>query len=304
MSWSGVFPYLPTPLTADERVNGDMMRRLVDRVVDAGVHGVTPLGSTGEFPYLSRRAREEVIALTVEATNGRVPVVAGVGGFSVEDAARQTEVATRLGADGLLCILQAYFPLSNREIVEFFRALAAVTDLPLVVYHHPGLCHVRITPALAESLAEIGTVSYIKDASGTMDIVTASPRLQERGMRVFAATALSPTAAMLFGAVGWMSGPACVFPAESVRMYDLCRSGRWEEAAALERALDSVLGAFRRLGPAASIKALLRADGLDVGDPVAPVDGGGALDLGDALRDARACLAETTRQTGAGSALA
>jgi 4-hydroxy-tetrahydrodipicolinate synthase len=163
---------------------------------------------------------------------------------------------------------------------------------------------VRITPALAESLAEIGTVSYIKDASGTMDLVTASPRLQERGMRVFAATALSPTAAMLFGAVGWMSGPACVFPAESVRMYDLCRSGRWEEAAALERALDSVLGAFRRLGPAASIKALLRADGLDVGDPVAPVDGGGALDLGDALRDARACLAETTRQTGAGSALA
>lgn len=303
MSWSGVFPYLATPLTDDGRVHGDALRRLVRRVIDAGVHGVTPLGSTGEFPYLTQRAREEVIATTVEAAAGRVPVVAGVGGFSVGEAVRQAEVAARLGADGLLCILQAYFPLGDREVVEFFRAVAGVSDLPVVVYHHPGVCHVRMTPALVESLAAIPTVSYMKEASGTMDLFTVSPRLAELGMRLFAATALSPTAAMLFGAVGWMSGPACVFPAESVRMYELCRGGRWEAAAEVERALDSVLGAFRRLGPAASVKALLRADGLDVGRPVAPVDGGDE-DLRESLRLARRRLAAALGEAEARSAAA
>jgi 4-hydroxy-tetrahydrodipicolinate synthase len=302
MSWSGVFPYLATPLTADEQVHAHSLRLLVDRVIDAGVHGVTSLGSTGEFPYLSRHAREEVIALTVEAAAGRVPVVVGVGGFSVDDAVRQAKAAERLGADGLLCILQAYFPLNDREIVEFFRGVAGATDLPVVVYHHPGVCHVRIAPAVAETLADIPTVAYMKEASGTMDLFTISPRLAERGMRLFAATALSPTAAMLFGATGWMSGPACVFPGESVRLYELCRSGEWEAAAELERALDSVLVAFRRLGPAASVKALLRADGLDVGHPMAPVDGGDDLDIGESLRLARLRLAEAIGEADARSA--
>ena len=297
MSWHGVFPYLATPLTKDGRVDPAALAELVERVIAAGVHGVTPLGSTGEFPYLSPAAREQTIAVTVDVTRRRVPVVAGIGGFSASDAMRQAEVAARLGANGLLCILQAYFPLSDAEVIAYFRAVAETTDLPIVVYHHPELCHVRLSRRLAESLASIPTVAYIKDASGSLDLCMISPRLAELGLSVFAATALSPTASMLFGAVGWMSGPACVFPEESVRMFELCRSGRWEAAAELERAMESVLTAFRRLGPAASVKALLRADGLDVGLPAPPVDGGDE-DLGEALHLARQRLAAVGRAPG------
>jgi 4-hydroxy-tetrahydrodipicolinate synthase len=290
--WHGVFPYLVTPLDDDGNVRTAVLGELVRRVLAAGVHGVTPLGSTGEFPYLSPRARREAIVATVEAVAGQVPVVAGVGGFTVAEAVEQARFAAEAGVDGLLLILQAYYPLDDAEVEAYVRAVAAATGLPICLYHHPGFCHVTMSPALVARLAQIPGVDYLKDASGGLALFVRSPELAEQGMRLFAATAGSPAAAMLLGAVGWMSGPACVFPGESVRMYELARAGRWDDAVRVERALSAVLGRFRTLGPSASVKALLRADGLDVGVPVPPV-------ADRAPEDAAAVLARARRELAA-----
>jgi 4-hydroxy-tetrahydrodipicolinate synthase len=247
------------------------LRSVINRVIEAGVHGVTPLGSTGELPFLSDEVREQVIRVTVEEVAGRVPVVAGVGGFTTRGTLQQVRSAERAGVDGLLVVLQAYYPLREDEILAFFTDVAAATPLPIVLYQHAKPCHVALSAPLVERLALIPNVSYVKESSGTLDLFSRSARLAELGMRLFAATSVSPTVSMLLGAVGWMSGPACVMPAESVLIHRLCTEGRHAEALELEQAMSPILGVFRTLGPAAATKALLRADGLDVGAPMAPI---------------------------------
>ena len=107
----GVFPYLVSPVDASGRVRSDVLGKLVSDLVKAGVHGLTPLGSTGEFAYLNREQREAVVQATVEAAAKRVPVVAGVASTATADAVAQAKAYQRLGVDGILAILETYFPL-------------------------------------------------------------------------------------------------------------------------------------------------------------------------------------------------
>src|SRR5882762_4837507 len=107
----GVFPYLVSPVGADGHVRTDVLGRLCDDLVKSGVHGLTPLGSTGEFAYLNNAQRMAVVRTTIEAAKGRVPVVAGVASTATSDAVAQAKSYQGLGADGILAILEAYFPL-------------------------------------------------------------------------------------------------------------------------------------------------------------------------------------------------
>ena len=113
-SFQGVFPYLVSPVDAAGRVKSDVLRRLADDLIGAGVHGLTPLGSTGEFAYMSNAQRTEVVRATIEAAAGRVPVVAGVAATATADAVAQARNYQKLGADGILAILESYFPLAER----------------------------------------------------------------------------------------------------------------------------------------------------------------------------------------------
>ena len=134
----GVVPYLPTPLTSDGAVDEGALRRLVDHLIGEGVHGVTPLGSTGEFAYLDFAAKERVVIATVEAAAGRVPVIAGVAATTTWDAIRQARRWAELGADGILAVMEAYFPVNEDGVVEYFTAVADATDLPVTLYTNPN----------------------------------------------------------------------------------------------------------------------------------------------------------------------
>jgi 4-hydroxy-tetrahydrodipicolinate synthase len=119
----GVYPYLVSPIDPSGHVLGDVLGRLVDDLIAAGVHGLTPLGSTGEFAYLDHHQREAVVRATIEAAAGRVPVVAGVASTATADAVDQARSWQRLGADGILAILEAYFPLKEAQVESYFRAI-------------------------------------------------------------------------------------------------------------------------------------------------------------------------------------
>src|ERR1700689_4918277 len=105
----GVFPYLISPVDADGRVKADVLSRLANDLIAAGVHGLTPLGSTGEFAYLSNEQRVAIVRATIEAASGRVPVVAGVAATATADAIAQARAYQALGVDGILAILESYF---------------------------------------------------------------------------------------------------------------------------------------------------------------------------------------------------
>jgi 4-hydroxy-tetrahydrodipicolinate synthase len=276
-NFHGVFPYLVSPIDAQGRIKTDVLGRLCDDLIKAGVHGLTPLGSTGEFAYLTRAQREAVVQATIEAANKRVPVVAGVASTATADAVAQARRWQQLGADGILAVLEAYFPLKDAQVESYFRAIADSVDIPVVIYTNPNFQRSDLTLDVIMRLSEHPRIRYIKDASSNtgrlLSIMNRRPQLE-----VFSASAHIPAAVMLIGGVGWMAGPACIVPRESVRLYDLCRAGNWPEAMKLQRDLWRINEAFARFNLAACIKAGLQIQGYAVGDPVPPQEALGAGD--------------------------
>jgi len=273
----GVFPYLVSPIDGDGKIKTDVLGRLASDLIKAGVHGLTPLGSTGEFAYLIREQRQTVVQATIEAANKRVPVVAGVASTSTADAVAQAKHYQKLGADGILAILEAYFPLKDAQIESYFRAIADAVDIPVVLYTNPQFQRSDLTLDVIARLSEHPRIRYIKDASTNtgrlLSIMNRAPQ-----MKVFSASAHIPAAVMLIGGVGWMAGPANIVPRQSVRLYDLCRAEKWPEAMALQRELWRINEAFARFNLAACIKAGLQIQGYPVGDPVPPQAALGADD--------------------------
>ena len=265
----GVFPYLVSPVDETGRVKSDVLGRLAGDLIAAGVHGLTPLGSTGEFAYLNNEQRTAIVRATIEAAAGRVPVVAGVASTVTADAVAQARQYVKLGADGILAILESYFPLADAQVEAYFRAIADAVEVPVVLYTNPQFQRSDLSLDVIARLAEHPRIRYIKDASTNtgrlLSIINRCPRL-----KVFSASAHIPAAVMLIGGVGWMAGPACVVPRQSVRLYQLCRAGDWPQAMELQRALWRINEIFARYNLAACIKAALQLQGYDVGDPIAP----------------------------------
>ena len=265
----GVFPYLVSPIDAQGRILTDVLAHLCDDLIKAGVHGLTPLGSTGEFAYLTREQRAAVVQTTIEAAAKRVPVIAGVASTATAEAVAQARHYQSLGADGILAILEAYFPLKDAQVESYFRAIADAVDIPVVLYTNPQFQRSDLSLDMIARLSEHPRIQYIKDASTNtgrlLSIMNRAPR-----MKVFSASAHIPAAVMLIGGVGWMAGPACIVPRQSVQLYDLCRAEKWPQAMALQRELWRINEAFARFNLAACIKAGLQIQGYAVGDPVPP----------------------------------
>jgi len=266
----GVFPYLVSPIDASGKIREAVLARLCDDLIKSGVHGLTPLGSTGEFAYLDSEQRMAVVRTTIEAARRRVPVVAGVVSTSTADAVAQAKAYQKLGADGILAILEAYFPLPDGGVESYFRAIADAVDIPVVIYTNPQFQRSDLTLDVIARLSSHPRIGYIKDASTNTGRLLSIINRCGDDIRVFSASAHIPAAVMLIGGVGWMAGPACIIPRQSVELYNLCKRQRWEDAMALQRRLWRVNEAFARFNLAACIKAGLAIQGYDVGDPVPP----------------------------------
>src|ERR1700719_1527263 len=266
----GVFPYLVSPVDAGGKIRDQVLAKLCDDLIKSGVHGLTPLGSTGEFAYLDAAQRASVVQTTIEAAHGRVPVVAGVVSTSTADAVAQARAYQRLGADGILAILEAYFPLSDAGVESYFRAIADAVDIPVVIYTNPQFQRSDLSLDVIARLAAHPRIGYIKDASTNTGRLLSIMNRCGDSIKVFSASAHIPAAVMLIGGLGWMAGPACIIPRQSVELYNLCKAALWDEAMALQRKLWRINEAFARYNLAACIKAGLAIQGYDVGDPIPP----------------------------------
>jgi 4-hydroxy-tetrahydrodipicolinate synthase len=282
----GVFPYLVSPVGASGEVKADVLARLCEDLIDAGVHGLTPLGSTGEFAYLSWAQRCRVVETVVQAARGRVPVVAGVAATTTADAVLQARAYERMNCAGILAILEAYFPVSDAGVIEYFKAIAGAVSLPIVLYTNPNFQRSDLSLPVIDSLNRVPNICYIKDASSNTGRLLSIMNRVEGRLKVFAASAHIPACVMLIGGVGWMAGPACVAPRQSVELYETCRRGDWSRAMALQRSLWSLNEAFAKYNLAACIKGALELQGYPVGAPLppqAPLSAEGVEDVKRAL---------------------
>lgn len=266
----GVVPYLPTPLTPGGEVDAEALQRLCDHLIAAGVHGLTPLGSTGEFAYLDFAAKERVVAATVEAAAGRVPVIAGVAATTIRDGVAQANRWAELGADGILAVMEAYFPVPDAGVIAYFTAIADATDRPVTLYTNPNFQRSDLTLDAIDALSHHPNILFVKDASTNTGRLLSILNRTEGRIGVFAASSHITTAVMLIGGRGWLAGPSCIIPRQSVRLFELCEAGKWDEAMTLQRELWAVNQVFARFNLAGAVKAGLRLQGFDCGDPAPP----------------------------------
>jgi dihydrodipicolinate synthase/N-acetylneuraminate lyase len=280
-NFAGVFPYLVSPVDLQGAVQEEVLRRLVAHLIESGVHGLTPLGSTGEFAYLTWEQRKRVVEVVVDAAAGKVPVVAGVAHTSIREAARQAREMEKIGADGVLAV-------PPEGVVSYFRGIAEAVSCPVVLYTNPSFSATNLSLEAIEKLAGVPNIRYLKDASAnTGNLLTIMNRVGDK-IKVFSASAHIPLFVMMMGGVGWMSGPACVIPRQSVELYDLAQSRRWEEALKLQKHLWNINRIFQKYALAACIKACLELQGFPVGPPVPPqqpLDGPALQEVGKVLKD-------------------
>ena len=282
----GVFPYLVSPVGDEGRIKDGVLAALVEHLIEAGVHGLTPLGSTGEFAYLSWAQKRRVVEVTLAAAAGRVPVVPGVAATTTTDAMRQAVEFERMGCAGILAILEAYFPVPEDGVVAYFTAIAQAVTCPIALYTNPQFQRSDLSLAAIERLAAVPNIGYLKDASTNTGHLLSIMNLVGDRLGIFAASAHIPACVMLLGGRGWMAGPACLIPRQSVALYDLCRAGRWDEAMTLQRRLWRINQAFAKYALAACIKGGLELQGFAVGDPLppqAPLDQAGHAEVAAAL---------------------
>lgn len=282
----GVFPYLVSPTDGNGEVKAEVLARLCDDLIKAGVHGLTPLGSTGEFAYLSWPQRRRIVEIVIDAACGRVPVVAGVASTTIADGVAQAREFERLGCRGILAILEAYFPIGDDGVFAYFQAIAEAVSLPVVLYTNPSFQRSDLSLAVIQRLSQVPNIRYIKDASTNTGRLLSIINQVDGRMKVFAASAHIPVCVMLIGGVGWMAGPACVAPRQSVELYETCRRGDWAKAMALQRPLWALNQAFAKYNLAACIKAALELQGYPVGAPLppqAPLSADARADVGRTL---------------------
>ena len=180
----------------------------------------------------------------VNAANGRVPVVAGVAATTIADAVFQAHEIEELGCDGILAILETHFPISDEDVYSYFAAIAHGVTLPVVLYTNPDFQRPDLSLSVIDRLSRIPNIRYITDAShNTGRLLSIINRVEGR-MEVFSASAHISACVMLIGGKGWMVGPACIVPKQSVALYECCRSGDWGAAIKLQRELWSISEVF------------------------------------------------------------
>jgi dihydrodipicolinate synthase/N-acetylneuraminate lyase len=179
----GILAAVTTPFTADgEAVDEQNLRAQVERLIAAGIHGLVPTGTTGEFMTLTPQEYRRVIELYVEAAGGRVPVVAGVGALSTKGAIELARHAEKVGADAIMVVPPFYDPLDFATLKAFLTAVAESITLSIVYYNVPGATGIHLTADQIAELGDIDRVDYLKDTSG--DAVALADLLASRGDRI------------------------------------------------------------------------------------------------------------------------
>jgi N-acetylneuraminate lyase len=261
----GILPAVVTPVGPDGVFWPAAFERFLDRLFQAGVHGVYVCGQTGEGLSQSVDQRKNVTEVALNACPSGKLVITHVGAGSTADALELARHAAGAGVDAISS-LPPLGPYSFAEIRQYYQTLAAATDLPLFVYHHPDVCP-QLNPELVLQLCSIPNVVGLKYTD--YDLYGLST-LRQNGTLVFSGRDEVLAAGLLMGATGGIGAFYNLFPDTFVRIYGLACEGRWAEAATLQRALNPVLRGIFRFSLVPAIRAVLAQVGLDCGEAIAP----------------------------------
>ena len=287
----GILAAVTTPFTADgEAVDEPNLRAQVERLIAAGIHGLVPTGTTGEFTTLTPQEYRRVIELYVEAADGRVPVVAGVGALSTKGAIELARHAERVGADAIMVVPPFYDPLDFATLKAFLTAVAESITLPIVYYNVPGATGIQLTADQIAELGDIDRVDYLKDTSG--DAVALADLLASRGDRIKAFNGWDTLTffGIASGAEASVWGAAGIVPELAVELWEaLAEKGDLTRGRELWRHLWAISDFLESVNYVAGVKAGLDLIGHSAGParlPIQPLSAEQRRRFADILRAA------------------
>jgi 4-hydroxy-tetrahydrodipicolinate synthase len=234
-TWSGVFPAATTQFDAALEVDLAATRGVQKTLLEEGVHGLVLMGTVGEGNSLSAEEKRSVLQGAVEVAEGTVPIIAGVSEFTTAAAVRFALDAQRIGATGLMVLPAMVYVPTAAELEYHFRAVAAATGLPIMLYNNPPCYRVNIDLATLERLAEVPSIVALKESAPDPRRFTDLINAFGERFTLFAGLDDLVFEAMTLGAKGWVSGLTNAFPAESLLLYDALRAGDLERARSIYR---------------------------------------------------------------------
>jgi len=208
-------------MTKSEKVDLDTLAHLADHLVRQGLHGLIPLGSTGEFYALTAQERSAVLKETLRAVQGRVPVLAGANAGSTREVVDYCRQAEHMGAQGVMIAPPFYSRPTLDELFEHLRAANDAIRIPIMLYNYPARTGVDMTPDFIETLKRLKNVRYVKETTGEMQRITRLVRTCGDRMGVFCGCDTLALECLLVGATGWVGGVANCLPRSHARLYDL-----------------------------------------------------------------------------------
>jgi 4-hydroxy-tetrahydrodipicolinate synthase len=274
---TGVLPALISPLRSDGRVDEAAVPRLVEHVIQGGVHGLLALGSTGETASLDETARRTILSSVVAAAAGRVPVICGVAQSHLSAARVEVEAAARMGAQAVLVAPPFYYLIDQATLLAFYRLLANESPVPVLLYNIPQYTKVVAEPATVATLAREGTIAGMKDSSRDFEyfeaVCIATRELPRFRLFTGSDTMLLPSLAM--GGAGTICGAANVAPGWVVRIFEEFKRADMAAARADQDALYQLVMALRGGVFPAAIKAACHLQGICepwCAAPIQPLD--------------------------------
>lgn len=218
----GIIPPIITPLTDEGKVNYEVLRQMVNHLIENGVHGLFPLGTTGEFYAFDDDTVRKILETVIDEAKGRVPVYGGANHITTRGVIRIVKICEEVGVDAVSVLTPMFVSQTQEELYDFFAEIAASTTLPIILYNNPPKTNVNIAPATAARLAEIDNIVAIKDSSGDMTAAAEYIRLtrDNDSFQVLMGRDTLIHAALCYGATGAIASCANVAPRVTADIYD------------------------------------------------------------------------------------
>jgi 4-hydroxy-tetrahydrodipicolinate synthase len=231
--FTGCGTAIVTPFRTDQSLDEPTLRKLVRRQIDQGINFLVPCGTTGESPTLTREEHLRVVGITVEEAKGKVPVLAGAGGYNTREVIELAKEVEKLGADGILSVTPYYNKPTQEGLYLHYRAIAESTKLPIVVYSVQGRTGVNVEPATVARLAQIENIIGVKEASGNINQIGAIIHQVPKDFIVLSGDDSMTLPLMALGGKGIISVAANEIPAEMTQLAQFCLKGDFAAARAL-----------------------------------------------------------------------
>lgn len=235
LNWEGIYPAVLTPFTKDGEIDFDMFAKNTEAQIKAGVHGIILAGTLGEASALETEEKFELLKFAKAITDGRIPVILNLSENTTRSAVNYAKKAKELGADGLMLLPPMRYKADNREVVEYFKAVASATDLPILIYNNPVDYGIHVTLDMFDELINYPTIQAVKEF--TRDLANVTRMINRFGKRIKILGGVDTICleTLMLGADGLVAGLVDAFPNETMAMYNYVKAGEYDKAVAVYR---------------------------------------------------------------------